>query len=185
MPPRHAPAVFAAVLALLGERGYDDLTVEEVAIRAGVNKTTIYRWWSGKAALVGAALVEGTALDLEVPDTGSLRGDLLVVTRTFLELLTAPETSRIATEVMGAASHNAELAAIAQQFFAERLERERIVVERAHDRGEINPDVDPMLLMDLLGGALWMRTVFRGVPAGPHLAEHVVDAVLSGVSTRA
>lgn len=185
MPPRHAPAVFAAVLALLGERGYDDLTVEEVAIRAKVNKTTIYRWWSGKAALVGAALVEGAALDLEVPDTGSLRGDLLVVTRTFLELLTAPETARIATEVMGAASHNAELAAVAQNFFAERLERERIVVERAHDRGELDPDIDPMLLMDLLGGAIWMRTVFRGEPAEPHLAEHLVDAVLSGVSTRA
>ncbi|MFD0467130.1 TetR/AcrR family transcriptional regulator [Nonomuraea thailandensis] len=79
MAPRKQQEIFDATLRLVAERGYDGLTVEGVAERSGVNKTTIYRWWPSKAALLGAALVESDVLGFDSPDTGSLRGDLVAL----------------------------------------------------------------------------------------------------------
>ncbi|MFD0901723.1 TetR/AcrR family transcriptional regulator [Actinomadura sediminis] len=125
---RRAQDVFTATLDLLTARGFDGPTIEGVAERCGVNKTTIYRWWPSKAALVAAA-------------------------------------------------H-------ARTFFADRLARERPVFDRAAARGELPPDADPMLLMDLLAGAVWVRVAFRGLPVGDGFAERAVAAVLDGAAAR-
>ncbi|GAA1557206.1 TetR/AcrR family transcriptional regulator [Actinomadura kijaniata] len=180
--PRRAQQIFDATLELLAARGYRSLTVEGVAERAGVNKTTIYRWWPSKAALLGAALTHGTPLDLAVPDTGSLRGDLEALTRRVLDLLTRPPAADIAVAFLGAAAGEPELAGHAHAFFADRLARERAVFDRAAARGELAPGADPALLMDLLAGALWVRVVFRGLPADDDLPARLVDTVLNGAS---
>lgn len=179
--PRKAIEIIDATLTLVAERGYDGLTIEGVAERAGVNKTTIYRWWPSKAALLGAALVEGQLLGFRLPDTGSLRGDLEAITRTVLHLLTRPPTAQIAVAALGAASRNPDLAAHARGFFADRLVRERPIFERAVARGELLPGTDPMLLMDLLGGAIWLRVVLRQVPVEDDFVARVVDVVINGV----
>ncbi|RSN71133.1 TetR/AcrR family transcriptional regulator [Actinomadura sp. WAC 06369] len=182
--PRRAQDVFTAALDLLAARGFDGLTIEGVAERCGVNKTTIYRWWPSKAALVAAALTEGAELDLSVPDTGSLRGDLEALVRSLVGLLTEPPAAGIALAALGAAARNPELAAHARTFFADRLARERPVFDRAAARGELAPDADPMLLMDLLAGAVWVRVAFRGLPVGDGFAERAVAAVLDGAAAR-
>ncbi|WP_262401557.1 TetR/AcrR family transcriptional regulator [Actinomadura sp. CNU-125] len=125
--PRRAQDVFTATLELLAARGFDGLTIEGVAERCGVNKTTIYRWWPSKAALVAAALAEGAELDLDVPDTGTLRGDLAALVGAVVALLTEPPAAGIALAALGAAARNPELAAHARAFFADRLARERPV----------------------------------------------------------
>ncbi|WP_106402135.1 TetR/AcrR family transcriptional regulator [Actinocorallia populi] len=179
--PRRAAAIFQATLELLAEHGYERLTVEGVAERAGVNKTTIYRWWPSKAALLGAALTHGAPLDLAAPDTGSLRGDLTELVRVLVRLLTTPPASGVAVAAFGAAAGNPELAEYTRGFFADRLARERPVFERAVARGELSPDADPMLLTDLLAGAVWVRAVFRGLPVADDFPEHAVTAVLDGI----
>lgn len=96
MAPRKEQQIFQATLELLAAKGYEGLTVEGVAERSEVNKTTIYRWWPSKAALLAAALVKADLLAMEPPDTGSLRGDLEALVQRVVALLTRPRrpTSR-------------------------------------------------------------------------------------------
>ncbi|MEV0824116.1 TetR/AcrR family transcriptional regulator [Nonomuraea rubra] len=179
MAPRKQQEIFDATLRLVAERGYDGLTVEGVAERSGVNKTTIYRWWPSKAALLGAALVESDVLGLDSPDTGSLRGDLVALVEEVRRLLTEPPGSDIAVAALGAAVRHPELDA--RRFFADRFAREREIFERAVSRGELKASVDPMLIVDLLAGAVWMRVVFRGLRVDDGFATDAVSALLDGV----
>ncbi|GGO69363.1 TetR/AcrR family transcriptional regulator [Nonomuraea cavernae] len=179
MAPRKQQEIFDATLWLVAEKGYDGLTVEGVAERSGVNKTTIYRWWPSKAALLGAALVEADVLGFEPPDTGSLRGDLVALVEGVRRLLTEPPASDIAVAALGAAVRHPELDG--RRFFVDRFVRERQIFERAVRRGELAGSVDPMLVVDLLAGAVWVRAVFRGLPVSDGFAAEAVSAVLDGV----
>ncbi|OPC83979.1 TetR family transcriptional regulator [Embleya scabrispora] len=183
--PRKAQAIFDATLDLLADKGYAGLTIEGVAERSGVNKTTIYRWWPSKGALLGAALAGARRLEFPMPDTGSLRGDLEALLDAMVSLLTTPPTADIAVAALGAVTHSAELAGHAGTFFAGRLARERPVFERAVARGELAAGADPMLLMDLLAGAAWLRVVFRQVPVEPDFARRTVAVILDGAGSHA
>ncbi|MCK2220993.1 TetR/AcrR family transcriptional regulator [Actinomadura sp. ATCC 31491] len=179
MAPRKQQEIFDATLRLVAEKGYDGLTVEGVAERSGVNKTTIYRWWPSKAALLGAALVEADVLGFDPPDTGSLRGDLVALVEGMIRLLTEEPSADIAVAALGAAVRHPELDA--RRFFADRFAREREIFDRAVARGELAASADPMLVVDLLAGAVWLRVVFRGLPAPDGFADAAVSALLDGV----
>ncbi|MFD9207205.1 TetR/AcrR family transcriptional regulator [Streptomyces sioyaensis] len=178
--PRKAQEIFDATLDLLAEKGYEGLTIEGVAQHSGVNKTTIYRWWPSKGALLGAALIGARQLDLAPPDTGSLRGDLEALLHTIATLLTTPPASDIAVAVLGAATHSTELAVHVKDFFADRIAREEPVFTRAVARGELPADTDPMLLVDLLAGAAWIRVVLRQLPLEKDFVSRTVRTVLEG-----
>jgi AcrR family transcriptional regulator len=177
--PRAAEAIFDTTLRHLAERGYARLTIEAVAQESGVNKTTIYRWWPSKAALLRAALIHARVLDIDIPDTGSLRGDLIALTEQIARLLTDGRTEPVArTMTSGTGLPDDELAALTRDFFADRFSREQPVFTRAAARGELPVDADPMLLLDLIAGAVWMRVLLRREPVPPDFARDVVDAVL-------
>lgn len=178
--PRQAQKIYRVTLDLLAECGYDDLTVEGVAARAGVNKTTIYRWWSDKDALLGAALVQSDLLRLTVPDTGSLRGDLRGLVRELVELMTGEATSRVVVAALGAVAGRPRLEWLAREFVADRLSGERAVFDRAVARGELRATVEPAVIVDLLAGAVWSRVMLRQAPVSEEFAEQVVDVVLGG-----
>ncbi|MEU4404757.1 TetR/AcrR family transcriptional regulator [Streptosporangium sp. NPDC023963] len=180
MAPRKEQQIFQATLELLAAKGYEGLTVEGVAERSGVNKTTIYRWWPSKAALLAAALVEADLLAMEPPDTGDLRGDLEALVGGMAALLTRPPASDVAVAALGAAVHHPELAEAARHFFADRFAREEAVFERARRRGELSAEADTMLIVDLLAGAVWLRAVFRGLPLDDGFAARAVSTVLDG-----
>jgi AcrR family transcriptional regulator len=169
--PRRTAKILDATLHLLAERGYERLTIEGVAERAGVNKTTIYRWWPSKAALLGAALIDAPLLRFAVPDTGSLHGDLEALIETLVELLTEPASAPLAAAALGAAAQNPELAALVRAFFADRLAGELPIFTRATKRGELAAEADPMLIMDALAGAVWVRTLLRGLPIEKDFAK--------------
>jgi AcrR family transcriptional regulator len=146
-----------------------------------VHKTTLYRWWPSKDALLGAALVAAPLLDGPMPDTGSLRGDLEHVAAAVVRLLTSPRTAPVVTAALAAAADNPVLHEHARAFFADRLGREQAIVDRAIDRGELAADVDRTLIFDLIGGAAWLRLVLRQQTAGPDFPARIVDAVLHGL----
>ncbi|MFF4603390.1 TetR/AcrR family transcriptional regulator [Streptomyces sp. NPDC001339] len=181
--PRKAQEIFDATLDLLAEKGYAGLTIEGVAQRSGVNKTTLYRWWPSKGALLGAALIGGRQLDLTLPDTGSLQGDLEALLRTAVELLSTPPACDIAISALGAVTHSPELAGVLRDFFADRISREQPVFTRAVARGELPADADPMLLVDLLAGAAWLRIVLRQAPVDEDFVSRAVHTVLNGACT--
>ncbi|WP_198347761.1 TetR/AcrR family transcriptional regulator [Nocardia terrae] len=179
--PRQAGAIYGATLELLAAKGYDGLTMEAVAERSGVNKTTLYRWWPAKDALLAAALTDSDLLAFPVPDTGSLRGDLLALAHAIAGLLTDAATGPVATAVLAAAPARPQLAAVGASFFADRLCREQPVFQRAMDRGELGRACDPAAIMDLLAGAIWFRLLLRGQPLTPEYLSGAVDLVIDGL----
>ncbi|MEU1982309.1 TetR/AcrR family transcriptional regulator [Nocardia sp. NPDC019395] len=181
--PRRADAIFTATLELLADKGYEGLTMESVAIRAGVNKTTLYRWWKSKDEVLAAALTDSELLTFAVPDTGSLRGDLIETSRGIHELLTGTATAPIAAAVLAAAPRRPALAAIGRAFFADRAEREHPIFRRAIDRGELPEQADPRLMMDMLAGAIWFRLFLRAEPVRDADLAAAVDLVLGGAAT--
>ncbi|WP_063059594.1 TetR/AcrR family transcriptional regulator [Nocardia sienata] len=180
--PRRAEAIFAATLELLATAGYEGLTMESVALRAGVNKTTLYRWWKSKDEVLAAALTGSDLLTFPVPDTGSLRGDLVETARSIHRLLTDAATAPIAAAVLAASPGRPSLAAIGRMFFADRAAREHPIFRRAVERGELDNGADPRLIMDMLAGAIWFRLFLRTEPVEAADIEAAVDMLLGGVA---
>ncbi|MDQ1736824.1 MAG: hypothetical protein QOH56_3075 [Pseudonocardiales bacterium] len=178
--PRAHAAILTATTDLLAEAGYGALTIEGVAARAGVGKTTVYRWWPTKGALV----IEAVAAALPVPaqtDTGDLRQDLLTavqrVVHTFARTPAGAVIPALAADVMS----DPELA----EQFREQLIRPRrsAVVEvllRAAARGDLPQDVDTDLLLDVYAGAVFYRMLVSGQPVTDLLAEQLVGLLLDG-----
>lgn len=181
--PRQAQEIYRVTLELLADGGYDGLTVEGVAARAGVNKTTIYRWWPDKDALLGAAIVQSALLRFDVPDTGSLRGDLSELVRRLVALMTGA-ASGVVVAALAAVASRSSLAWLAREFVTDRLAGERAVFERAVERGELSDSVDPELIVDLLAGAVWSRVMLRQSPVSDDFADQVVEVVLRGCADR-
>jgi len=194
-PARRAPgrprcekaceAVRTAALELLDEAGWGGLTIEGVAERAGVGKATIYRWWTNKAALVVDAFFTRVSPQLEFPDTGTLRGDLVGQLRDVVREMLGPH-GRLLTAIVSALPTDP---ALGEAFRARWVGRRRAegmqVFDRAAARGELPADADRELLFDLLYGPLYFRLIVQYRPLRePRLAERLVDAVLYGASPR-
>ena len=136
-------AVLSATLEVLVETGYDAMSVDAVAARAGVHKTTVYRRWPTKAALVAAAAADRSEQLVPVPDTGSLVGDLTALGRSIADNLSSELGSALARTIIAAAAASAEVAEVNREFWAVRLALTETIVDRAVERGEVSADVRP------------------------------------------
>jgi AcrR family transcriptional regulator len=176
-------AIFRATIEELARLDYGGLTFERIAARAGVNKTTLYRRWPKKAELVRASLIALTESVSPGPTSGSVREDLLEISRQLVKFAASLDgQSLLRLRLM---KHpEPELAAIAQALHARQQgERERLVAA-AIDRGELRPDADPRMLVDMLGGALQIRLLFRNERVDDLIIARMVDALLDGVRLR-
>ncbi|WP_201449924.1 TetR/AcrR family transcriptional regulator [Nocardia caishijiensis] len=181
--PRKAETIYLCALELLARDGYDNLTMEAVARQSGVNKTTLYRWWPSKDALLAAALTVAAPLRLSIPDTGGFAGDLVALGLEIGRLLSSEDTSPIVRAVLSASAARPELASVGQRFFGDRLARERVIFDRAVARGEISAGLDPAFVIDLLAGSLWTHVVLRGETFSESYVRTVVGVILRGVSS--
>jgi AcrR family transcriptional regulator len=170
-------AVIAATLAELVDRGYSGVSLDGVAARAAVHKTTVYRRWRTKETLVLDAMLEQASQTVAVPDTGSLRGDLLELARRSAAIQTSPAGEAVVRAVAGEAAANPPMAAASRRFWAERLELDRTILRRARERGEIEPDVNDRPVVEALLGPLYFRLLVTGEPLNDGFIEGVVDLV--------
>jgi AcrR family transcriptional regulator len=172
-------AVFEATLRLLATRDYGEISVETLAERAGVSRTTIYRRWPSKAALVAAA-VSSLYLDrVEVPDTGSLSEDLVkLLTETYRVM--ADGDGRVLEKLVRQSGQNPELTELVRSILYARRRMYATILNRAIARGEMPPEADQELVLDLLLGPLWFRLLVSGAPITPVAARSVVELVLTG-----
>jgi AcrR family transcriptional regulator len=181
---RSHEAILAATDELLAGVGYAALTIEGVAARAGVGKTTVYRWWPSKAALVIETVSQKAAAP-PVHDTGSLRGDLIAAVDHAVAVLSS---STAASAIPAMTADLIRDPAMAEQFRDKVLRPRRSavagMVDRAIARGELPPDVDVHLVLDLCIGAAFYRLVVSGEPMTDAFAERVVDLVLTGALPR-
>jgi AcrR family transcriptional regulator len=176
--------LLAVTLRLLQEHGYDRLTLDGVAAAAKASKATLYRRWPTKAELVLAAFIEGTRQVAVVPDTGTLRGDLLCVG----ENVCAHASAHAGTirAVLAEVSRSEELNATMQsQFLDQRKELIERVLARAVARGEIEACAITEDLWDLLPGYLIFRSILTGrAPSCDTVAALVDDVLLPSLTRR-
>lgn len=172
-------AVLAAVRAELAESGTDGLSVERVARRAEVNKTSVYRRWPTREALIAAAM-EGLLDDFGAsPDTGSLRGDLLALAAPIADLAARPDGVALLRAALGASG---DVGDIASRRVADRVAPVSGIAERARARGEWRDGVDPRQAVFTLVGAIVHRTLLEhDDPTGEWL-ERLVDLLHGGIS---
>jgi AcrR family transcriptional regulator len=172
-------AVFEATLRLLATRDYGDISVETLAERAGVSRTTIYRRWPSKAAVVAAAVSSLYLERVEVPDTGSLSQDLVtLLTETYRVM--ADGDGRVLEKLVRQSGQNPELTELVRSILHARRRMYATILNRAIARGEMPPEADQELLLDLLLGPLWFRLLVSGAPITPAAARSVVEIVLTG-----
>ena len=172
-------AILSAVTGLLGEAGYEAMTLDAVAARAHVSKTTIYRRWPGKAELVRAAVdahIAGRVVSAR--DAGSLRGDLLAVMRAMRSHLT-PEFLAMMSGLVHAMRADRELAGSLRSLFDQDSVSEQ-VIGRAVTRGEL-PAPDARKLARLVHEVIEAQ-IFRQMTTAAGLddafARHVVDDIV-------
>ena len=151
-------SVLRATQELVVEGGYEALRVEDVAARAGVHKTTIYRRWPTKAELVMAVIDERSAERVPVPDTGSLEGDLRRFARSIVDNLGAGGRT-LARTLVAAADASPELRDAAARFWARRFALASDIVARAMARGEVPQHTDADALIETLIGPLYVRAL--------------------------
>lgn len=176
---RTRAAVLEAAAALLIEFPPGDLTVGQIATRAGVNETTIYRKWGTKEALLADVLTTLSGERLVAPDTGSLRGDLVAVVGAVADFLRTP--AGFALAYLGATSQDETSRTLRDTFWADRFERARAIFERATERGEIPDPEAGALAYEALIGTMHFRILARRRPLDDDVAERLVDLVLDGL----
>ena len=137
--------VLAAVQTELADHGYDALTIDAVAVRSGVHRTTIYRRWKTVPGLLVDLLESGAGDSWEPADTGTLEGDLIAVNREVHAALTARPS--ITQAVIAASFRTPEAAEALTRFWQDRYARTALVVRRAVERGELAADADPQQLL--------------------------------------
>jgi AcrR family transcriptional regulator len=171
-------AILDATRELLAERGVRELTVEAVAARSGVAKTTIYRRWRGKDELALAVLIDMVEQVVATPDLGDTRQELISFVDAAVKILGSTLMGRVMQGLVSELAANPELArAFRERVVAMRLAEVRRVLDRGIERGDIRPDVDSVLAHELLFGPVYYRLLLSGAPLDKGLAARIVDAV--------
>lgn len=179
-------AVLEATLAELAVAGIEGLSIERVAHEAEVHKTTVYRRWPTREALVAAAL-EGIADDLvaRTPNTGTLRGDLLALLGQVASFLAQPTGRAVARAALSAQAEGQVAALAARRIELGTSGAVETLALRARARGEWRDGPSPELVIPTLVGALMHRALLEHADLGPAWLEALVDLVLLGVTPRA
>ncbi len=194
--PRSAQAhkaIIDATLELLAEEGFQGLSIEAVAARAGVGKTTIYRRWPSKDELVMDAIRE-VQIDTPVVDTGNFRNDLTALLTTVYQGFIAypyPFLGKLLLKFISEYQTNPEIFQVAiTQLITPRFQRFIHMVEQAQAREEIRGDIDPALVMALVVGSLYFHWTVTGnlMPTSftypVEWIEQMIDAVIQGIGTK-
>jgi AcrR family transcriptional regulator len=175
-------AILSATVDLLAERGLDGMSIEEVAARAGVGKATIYRRWPSKGLLALDAFVVSFAEQQPLPDTGTLRGDLVAALSAWVRAVTGTSMGRMLTGLIAEAQYDPELRAAWRDRVLEPLRAQyRIMLDRAAARGEIRLSVDQDVVLDLFFGSAQHRLLLGHLPLTEDFIDEVVDVILRGI----
>jgi AcrR family transcriptional regulator len=182
LQPAITRAITEAVLDEWAEQGYGRLSMEAVAKRAGVGKSALYRRWPSKQEMAIAVLSEFSVAAATVPDAGSLRADVRETLDGLLDWLTHPRFSRILADLVAEMARNPDLADVVQTMIGmPRRERGMVMLQRAIERGELPPDTDLELALDLMAAPLYWRLTVRAVEAGPDYLDKLTEMLLRAI----
>ncbi|GAA4916891.1 TetR family transcriptional regulator [Actinomycetospora succinea] len=175
-------AVLEATVELLGVQGLAGLRIAEVAERAGVHETSIYRRWGTRENLLLDALLE-VSEQLRVPDTGVVRDDLIAYARDLAAFLATPLGYAL-EHALAAAGDDPDARCARDRYWETRASRSRQIVVRGIERGELPDTVDPRLVIEMLVSPVHFRVVLTREAIEPEMPARIVDALLGGVAGR-
>ena len=176
---RSRRVILSAALDLLGESGYGGLTIEAVAARAGVGKSTIYRHWPGKLELIEDAICTLKA-GVAAPPGDSARNRVIHLLTQAAANVADSTWSQCLPAIIDAAQRDPEVKAIHRRLMLERRQILIDVLAEGVERGEIRPGQDLALLADCLIGPIMVRRLLLHEPFDPQAVPALVDAVLPG-----
>ncbi|TDC17796.1 TetR/AcrR family transcriptional regulator [Kribbella albertanoniae] len=177
--PDAEPRIRRYAVQLLLERGFDGMTVDDVAEAAGVGKATIYRRWASKEELANDAMAD--LFDIEIPDadTGSLAGDLREVYGNALAFANTPAGVALMRLGITEANRDARSAAIYRSLIDRRIVLTKAALERAWARGEpIRRSADPVMMVQWLSGLFVLRILLNEPMPAVADADHLVDVTM-------
>jgi AcrR family transcriptional regulator len=181
--PRSADAdeaILGATLSVAGELGFRGMSMDLVAERAGVSKTTIYRRWSSKEALVLEALRQAIN-PLDDVDLGSVRADLETFLGNLGERMASGKMSDVLPHLIDVAVHDPQLRCSLDDYVSHRRRPLVAILERGLERGELRDGVDIAIVVDALIGPYIYRKLLTRAPLGQQFANELLDVVLPGV----
>lgn len=175
-------AVFQATLQLLVEKGFENLSIIAVARSSGVNATSIYRRWGNKVNLAVEAILGSEAGHIPIPDTGSLRADLVQLLGELRTYHRSPEGRALAVVNASLAQHECtpELRDGRLKYWQAMFDRVDEIYQRAIRRGELNEHVDTRFITQVLIAPFFLRLLITGEELDERLPERMVDLVLNG-----
>ncbi|WP_425803082.1 TetR/AcrR family transcriptional regulator [Desulfitobacterium sp. Sab5] len=177
-------AILNASYELLLENGFNTVTVEGIAERAGVSKATIYKWWPNKAAVVLDGFFAATESMLQVPDTGSAREDLFIQVNNLATFVTSTK-GKVITELIAEGQFDANIAKEYRiRYFNPRRLISRQIIERGIQRGELKNDLDVELSIDLIFAPLFYRLLITGDTVDAAFVKSLVSYALIGLSKK-
>ena len=180
-------AILEATLTLLAEEGFEAMSIEAIAARAGVGKKTIYRWWDSKEALVIDAIKNVQQVNHPVIETGSLRGDLIALFSTAFQAWGRPDARNLLLELVGLMTTHPEVfQTYDERVLAPRLKLATQIIQRAQKQGEVRQNLDASEILSLLASPIWYHLLFNATsaPLTPLFLERLVDALLYGIAAQ-
>ena len=173
--------ILTAAASLILMRGFDSMTVDEVATQAGVGKATVYRRWARKEDLAVAAMEQLYRNEMPTPDTGSIREDLKIAYASALTFINSANGTDYVRTTIKESMRDDRIATLYREA-AERAENSSIVMfERAIARGEVRADIPMNIAVQLIGGIIAMRATTRQPMPEMDELDELVDFVLQGI----
>jgi len=172
-------AILDVTIELLRTAGLTGLTIDAIAQAAGVGRQTIYRWWPSKGAVVAEAMARYAQAVVPARDTGSLAADLTGFLTDSFAGLADPGAARGLRELASAAQHDAHVAGALAEFTATRRASLRTLLERARARGDVSPDADLSVLVDMAYGFLWYRLLMANAPLDSAAARRLAACLIA------
>lgn len=173
-------AVLKATLQAVVEHGADAVSISEIARQAAVHDTSIYRRWPTKDHLLLDALLDYSESTLPIPDTGTLRGDLVEFATEVSAYLASP-LGRTLTRAMAVAGDADDLDAARAQFWKSRLDLASAMIERAKVRREVPTDLDGATALELVIAPLHFRALLTHQAIDEQAIGQLVDLLLAGL----
>ncbi len=182
-PPARGPkvrtAVLAATLRELTESGYTALTVDNVARRSGVHKTTIYRRWKDRESLVADAVTDRATARVPFPDTHDIDADLRELARSLVRFLNSPLGKAVAAVTLSDAARIPRIAEVRRRFVEDRFDRAGPVVSGAIARGQLPSGTDPGELVRAVVAPIYLRFLVTSEPINETTADNAAKAALA------
>lgn len=166
---------------MLERDGFDAVTIEAIARRAGASKATIYRWWPNKAAVVTDSFLELVAPEILSVDTGSVREDLRQQMRGLVQSL-ASKIGRTIASLFAESQSDPEVAkTFRDRWIKKRREETKRVLQRGIRRGELRADLDLEVAIDALYGPIYLRLLTGHAPLEDGFVDKLADHVMRGL----